>query len=140
MENINDTPEFGKRPLNRNKIYGNFLQDIAVHHKRNSKSKPLNFNDVSPKSSNISESDRCKKSTSKKKKKSPKNKQSLFKVVDYNTNFQLKYSYEDSKNPLIELLAKKFLIRNDFDRKNSKKFLKEKIQIFEGFDVELVEL
>ena len=73
------------------------------------------------------------KKSNKKSKSKPK---SIFKSINYSTNFVMEYTYNLSNNPLINLLAKKFTIRNDFDRKHSEQFLKDKIKIFEGFDID----
>ena len=42
----------------------------------------------------------------------------------------------DKENPYYELLAKKITLRNDFDRKNVKKFLSEIEEGFEGCDLD----
>ena len=136
MENIDATPEFGKRPFTKKNSRERFLSVNEVQHHHSTKSENLMYKEISPDLSNDTVSNSFKSRSSTKKKKSPKKEQPLFKEIEYNTSFQMNYSYNDSENPLIQLLAKKFLIRNDYDRKHCKQFLKEKKQIFEGFDID----
>ena len=79
------------------------------------------------------ESNLVEKKTKNKKKKKEKNKN---KQKKYNSE-KLNPSHltSEEENPYYELLIKKIKLRNDFDRKNSKKFLEEVEEAFEWCDL-----
>ena len=131
MQNNGETPQFGSRKKNsdKEKKKSKYLNlEIDKELNRPNSSKYITNNKIEEMISNEEE-----KRSKKKKKLKPK---SIFKSVNYSTKFFLEYTYNDTNNPLMNLLAKKFIIRNDFDKQHSEQFLKDKIQIFEGFDVD----
>lgn len=70
--------------------------------------------------------DKHKKEKSKSKSKSKSKK----KIICSSEKFGLQMN-----NPFDEFLQKKIVLRNDYDHKNTKQFLKDKELVFEGFEV-----